>query len=63
MSLPMGNKTCCHNCDICLTHCKHCNDCSGACAGCPHPCWADLSGFREAELKRQRELRAKGLLK
>lgn len=55
-NLPKGNAKCCHVCSICLTPCNLQNICTGACAGCPHPCWADLSEYRKEELERQARL-------
>ncbi|MEG1862676.1 MAG: hypothetical protein RR198_03625 [Oscillospiraceae bacterium] len=40
-TLPKGNDTCCHICALCKNPCEQRFDCTGACGGCPHPCWAD----------------------
>ncbi|MBQ8603580.1 MAG: hypothetical protein IJ410_01880 [Oscillospiraceae bacterium] len=46
-AVPKGNETCCHICKVCQNPCKHKGDCSGACAGCPHPCWLDWKNYKK----------------
>ncbi|MBR5520482.1 MAG: hypothetical protein IKU54_00640 [Oscillospiraceae bacterium] len=46
-AVAKGNETCCHICKVCQNPCKHKGDCSGACAGCPHPCWLDWKNYKK----------------
>ena len=46
LTLPKGNDTCCHICTKCQNPCPQQNQCSGACAGCPHPCWVNWNEYK-----------------